>query len=374
MKALLALLLLTLPPCVIHAAEVATQVVDPLGRPVAGAVVDIHWLKRVSKDDVRKIDLVKLVSDSAGIAKGKYDETSIPNGEDIWVEISKSGYAGYSTTGVRPQFRLEREFKAADVRKIARLEGTAQVDQLRELLAGDFEDDDVQLNELVFTHEHQFRPALRTLVKDPNVGTAAGQLLAFIGVPEDIQLFLDHAPAPKRELFKDRWAYGIACALLEPTTEKEWAFLRNCAVGDYEDRWVDAGGIRTLKLIATPKSMQILQEARQKNTGRNTSIDAALKYIESNPAPLSDGDIVAAGKTVAEAIKIGTWQKNSAPLYNEKKDKALIACEFISGRDLLIQTATFHKVDGKWKLRGVRETMQALLARPPQPKAEPQKK
>ena len=40
-------------------------------------------------------------------------------------------------------------------------------------------------------------------------------------------------------------------------------------------------------------------------------------------------------------------------------NKALIPCEFIAGRDLLIHTATFHKVDGRWKLRGVRETMQA---------------
>ena len=35
------------------------------------------------------------------------------------------------------------------------------------------------------------------------------------------------------------------------------------------------------------------------------------------------------------------------------------------GYDLLIHTATFHRVEGVWKLRGVRETLQAYLATPP---------
>jgi len=88
---------------------------------------------------------------------------------------------------------------------------------------------------------------------------------------------------------------------------------------------------------------------------------------------LSDEDIVVAGRKVAQVIKIGKWQGNKPPQYNEKKDKALVACEFIAGRDLLVHTATFHKVDGKWRLRGVRETMQALLAREPETDAKPDK-
>ena len=117
------LLLLVVRPTMLCAADVTAKVIDRLGRPVTNAVVDIHWLKSVSKDDVRKIDLVKLVSDGNGIVKGTYDETSVPKGEDIWVEVSKAGYSGYSTTGLRPEFVLEREFGAADVRRIASLEG-----------------------------------------------------------------------------------------------------------------------------------------------------------------------------------------------------------------------------------------------------------
>jgi hypothetical protein len=215
---------------------------------------------------------------------------------------------------------------------------------------------------------------LRALVVDPKVGTAAGKLLAFIGVPEDIQVFIDHAPPPKRKLFEDRWAYGVVCALLEPATEKEWAFLRNCAMNKYDDLWVDAGAIRTLKLIASPRSKQVLKEVGAKNKDRADSVERAIKYIESEPASLADEDLVIAGKRVAQAVKIGKWQGNNPPQFNEKKDKALVACSFIAGRDLLIHTATFHKVDGSWRLRGVRETMQALLAREPERDAESDEK
>jgi hypothetical protein len=368
------LFLLVAPPMIVCSVEVTAKVTDRLGRPVTNAVVDIHWLKSVSKDHVRKIDLAKLVSDRNGIIKGTYDETAVPKGEDIWVEVSKAGFSGYSTTGLREEFVLEREFGAADVPRIANLGGQAQINELRELLGGDFENSGSGLNELVFTQEHKFRPGLRALVGDLKVGTAAGQLLAFIGVPDDVRLFLEHAPPPKRELFEDRWAYGVVCALLEPTTKREWTFLLKCAMNDYDDSWVDAGAISTLKLIASPKSKQVLKEAGRTNKDRAASIEAAIKYIESGPAPLSDEDIVAAGRKVAQGIKIGRWQGNKPPQYNEKKDKALVACEFIAGRDLLVHTATFHKVDGKWRLRGVRETMQALLAREPETEAEPNKK
>ena len=365
MRSLAVVVFLSIQPGLAFGADVTAKVVDGLGRPLSNVVMDVHWLKSFSKDDVRKVDLVKLMSDKDGIIKGKYDEKLIPDGEDIWIDVSKAGYDGYSTPGLRPEFVLKREFGVGDLGRIAALKGEALISELRELLAGDFEDSDEPLNDLMFSHEHQFRPALRTLVRDPKIGIAACQVLAFIGVPEDVRLVVEHAPPPREESFGNRWAYGVVCALLEPTTEREWAFLRNCARNDYDDLWVDAGAIKTLKLISSPRSEEILKEVQKTNEMRSRSIERAVQYIQSKPVSLSDQDVVAAGKKVAEAIKVGNWQGNKDPRFNQKKDKALIDCEFIAGRDLLVHTATFHKVDDKWKLRGVRETMQALLARPP---------
>ena len=117
----------------------------------------------------------------------------------------------------------------------------------------------------------------------------------------------------------------------------------------------------------------MLEEVGRRNPDRAIFVEAAVQYIESGAPALSDADIGVAGRKVAQAIRIGKWQGNKPPRYNERKDKALVACEFMSGRDELIHTATFHKVDGIWRLRGVRETMQLLLSRVPEAAAEPDK-
>jgi hypothetical protein len=345
------------------AADFAARIVDGLGRPVAQANVNVYWLQSGSKDQVRQVNLLELVSDQNGRMKGTYDATSVPSDETLFVEVSKEGYSGYSSTDLMPEYVLRRELGPGDVRRIAALEEKARAGELRELLAADVEDSEEWIDGLVFAQEHRFRTALRALVADAKVGTAAAQLLAFIGVPEDVRLVVEQAPPPEPDSFENRWAYGVVSALLEPTTEKEWAFLRSSALNEYDDPWLVFGAINTLKLIASPKSLQILKEVGKADRDVAEAAEQAIQYIESGPPSLSDEDLVAAGKKVAQAIRIGDWKGNKPPRFNEAGDKALVDCEFVAGRDLLVHTATFHKVEGRWKLRGVRETMQTLLAR-----------
>jgi hypothetical protein len=359
-RCLLALLLLS-APLPAAAADFVTKVVDGLGRPVANVVVDVYWSG--PENDFREVSLLHLVSNDHGIVKGTYDETTVPPDQTIMVELSKEGYSGYSSTDLMPEYVLRRELGPADVQRIAALAEKAQIDELRELLAADFEDSGEWIDGLVFVQEHRFRTALRALVTDAKVGTAAAQLLAFIGVPEDVRLVVEHAPPPEPDSFEDRWVYGVVSSLLEPTTEKEWAFLRSAALNENDDPWLVFGAITTLKLIASPKSLQILKEAGKIDRDVAEAAEQAIQYIESGPPSLSDEDLVAAGKKAAQAIRFGDWKGNKPPRFNETGDKALVECEFVAGRDLLVHTATFHKVEGRWKLRGVRETMQALLAK-----------
>ena len=343
----------------------STRIVDGLGRAIPGVVVDVHWLRKDADGEVRKAELVKLTSNDKGVAKGSFDGKTIPAGEDVWVELSKDGYSGYSTDNLRPEYVIQREFHTEDLKRITTLADSDRVRELRELLAGEFEGAD--LAKQVFFNERLFRPALRGLVEDGRVAKQAIGLLAFIGAPDDLRWIVQHAPSPKRKLFEDRWAYGVVSALVEPGTEKEWSFLRKCALNEYNDRWVDAGAVRSLKLIASPRCLQILQEVRSKNEGRAISAANAIQYIRSNPPPLSDQNLVDLGKRLALVIQIGNWTGNKPPGYNESGDKACIDCEFIAGRDLLVHTATFHKVGELWIFRGVRETMQALLAKSSEP-------
>lgn len=337
----------------------AATIVDGLGRPISNAEVEVYWLNVVSENDVRKSKLLKLVSDQDGVIKGNYDDGSLPAGEKISLKISKKGYRGFDTPTLRSQYVLKRKFSAADVSNIAKQSGELQVDQLRELLSGVL--DDADLDTLVFVQEQKFRDGLRALILDSNVGSTAGRLISFIGEPDDIRLLLDFIQPKRPEPLGNRWAYNIVSALVEPTTEKEWAFLRDCAIGNYSDAWVVNGAIKSLKLIASPKSIEILDEVGQKNTDKIALVTDAINYIKSEPTSLSDKDISAAGKKVAKAITIGKWKGNLRPQYNQRKDKALVAIQFIAGRDLLIYSATFHKINGIWEFRGVRETLQALL-------------
>ena len=136
----------------------------------------------------------------------------------------------------------------------------------------------------IFYHEDKLRPSIRLLLRDYKAHENAQEILALIGDPQDLRLVVRLAPRSRRDPFSNRWAYRVACALLEPSTEEEWAFLRACALNDYDDRWVDAGAIQTLKLIASPRSLEILKEVQQRNPYRSKSLASAIDYIGSNPA------------------------------------------------------------------------------------------
>lgn len=343
------------------AKDFSIRIVDGLGRPISGVVVDVHWLKKEKDREVRKAELATVRTNEKGIAAGTYDEKAIPADESTWVELSKVGYSGYTSDRLEKEFVLKREFKAEDLDRIGKLGEADRLRELEELLAGDLEGE--ELESKMFLNENLFRPPLRRLLDNPKVAPQVYSLLSFIGVPDDLRLIVEKAPAAKREPFQDRWAYSVATALLVPTTEKEWSFLKSCSFNGYDDLWVDAGAIQTLKLIASPKSLAILEEVPSKNPDRSDEAKAAIDYIKANPAPLSDRSLTNVAERVARAVKIGSWKGNRPPTFNSSGDKALVQCEFRSGRDLLVYTATFHKVGEAWTLRGIRETMQALLAK-----------
>jgi hypothetical protein len=253
----------------------------------------------------------------------------------------------------------ERVLRAEDVRRVASLDGEPQRTALREVLAGHPFTDEIP--NAVFYYEARLRDPLRALLSDPKVGESAVRPLALIGVSEDLELIVQVGLPPRDGFFKNRWAYQVACALLEPGSEQEWAFLRKAALNEFEDRWVDAGAIQTLRLMASPRSQQILEEACTVNTYRAKSIARALEYINSNPPPLADENLEALAKRVAGTIKFGNWEGNGTPRYNQGKDKALIDSRHFNGEDRLTYTATFHLVSGVWRLRGLRETRQEYI-------------
>ncbi|MFN7936016.1 MAG: hypothetical protein U0R19_21985 [Bryobacteraceae bacterium] len=252
------------------------------------------------------------------------------------------------------------------LRRIAALRGPAQVRELRELLLH-FPDEPAALDTF-FYYERQLRPALRALLKDPQAGNLASAGLAFFGLPEDVASAF---AASRLSLYGDGdpdWAYELVSSMLHPTSEAQWAFLRDAAMGQFQSGWLDAGAIQSLMLIASARSRGILEQVRQHNPRRRELAAEALRYVASNPRPLVDVDLTRLAERVARAVEIGEWQENGAARYNEARDKALVDCVFVAGLDRLHYTGTFHRVRGQWTLRGIRETLQQYGAAPPVPK------
>jgi hypothetical protein len=175
-----------------------------------------------------------------------------------------------------------------NVFRVARLQGASQQNELRELITDELRSDKHELRESVFYYEARLRPALRSLLQDPKVNEEAVDLLTLIGVPEDLRTIIERPPQPKRKAFLHRWAYSVACSLLDPSSEEEWSFLRHCALNEYHDRWVDAGAIQTLKLIASPRSREILEEAHNQNEFRVRSVTGALQALTLTPGLVPD--------------------------------------------------------------------------------------
>jgi len=352
--------------------EFSVQINDGLNRPVPGVTVDVYRRQKSADGLEQKIELGRALSDTNGIARGLYDKSSIPTNESFSVALSKDGYAGYDA-GPQVNYLLKRLFHAADVPRILKLPVDAQRRELKELLAGETDPAGPPLNELMFAQESVARPALRWLLGDPQVGPQAGELLAFIGYPEDVRLLVQYAPEPNGEPAVNRWTYAVASALLEPSSEREWSFLKRCAADNYGDRWIDVGAIRTLQLIASPRSLQILEDVRKLNPFRTNEVDQAILYIHSQPGPLTGKDANSAAEKLAQALGSGAWMGNEQPRYDDQRDAALVDCNFLlGGTQLLVFTATLHQEGAAWRVGGVRQTRQKLLPKAPGPKqAEP---
>lgn len=332
------------------AAEFSIRTVDGLNRPLVGVQITVSCAERTAGDGS-----YVLISGSDGIARGTYDETTCTPRS---VGVEKQGYTSFFT-GFRNQYELRRQISAEEIGRVTGIGGEAALSELRELLAGDARG----LDDPVFLHEKQLRSALRALAREPEVTLRARWLLALIGEPEDIRYILRLPPPPPEPFAPDRWRYGVAAAMVQPEDDEEWAFLQRCAWGQFFDGWVDWGAIVSLKLNGSARSREILVAARGTNSRRANTLERALAYIDTNPPPLADADLETLARRVAEALAIGTWEGNGMPRLNREGDKALVTLKFQAGSDYLEYTATFHRAESVWRLKGIRETLQAFAPR-----------
>jgi hypothetical protein len=339
-------------------AEFSTRIVDGLGRPIQGVAVQVKYSQKDAGGAYRSVAFLELISDAEGRVHGEYDEQVLPSGEWTSVDLRREGYSNYVITGpFQPEYTLERIYPETALDEVGRLAEADRPAAIRELLAGAG-----SLEEGIFIRDHLFRPALQRLIEDPKVGFEAIVILASIGVPEDVRWIIQHAPAPRREGWRDGWAYGVVTSLLAPVSVAEWTFLAKCALGEYEDGSVEGGALQSLKLIATVQSQMLLEAVRCKFPSRAGGVDEAIAYGKLNPRPLADRDLTALAQRVAQAIAGNSRGQIDHPRFNEQGDKARIELEFIEGNCGFTYTAAFQRVDTIWQLRGIRFTQHSSYA------------
>jgi len=329
MPRLPALLLVCTP---IFSTDFSVKTVDRLDRPLAGVVIEFecdgYWLRFESNQD--------------GIAEGMR-----PCATPVLTFISKEGFQGYAT-GLRSKYVLDRIADAQELSRIATLDKGAQLEEAKALFASPSLKP--ELSDAFFYTEARWRPMLLKLAADQSY---ARSMLGLIAVPEDLHFLVALPDLPSSDGFWEVGRYYVAASLIYPDDEAEWRFLQVCATG--EERWAKYGAIQTLKLTASPRSQKILEEARLRNKDSFgfTVIDEALDYVKSKPAPLADENLEPLVRRVAAAIHAGSWEKIGAPGFNEAQNKALVNLDLPAcGSNY---TATFHRVDGKWALRAVRD-------------------
>ncbi len=344
--------------------EFSTRIVDGLGRPVQGVDVTVLSARMDADGTSHEVKLVELRSNNLGIARGSYDATAVPENQSLGIRLSKAGYKGYEQATLESEYVLRRLFEAADVARLTESGKEVPTQELREILAGEVEGED--LDKTLFVHGHSVRSGLRSLVEDPKIGIIALTYLAMLGEPDDSRYILQHAPAPGSE-FAHAWESFVVTTVLEPATDEEWEFLKRCARGTEEDPWVQSNALQTLRVIASPKSRAILEELRSqaKDKGFDEFVTRAVAYIDTKPAPLSGPHLDELVKRVASAVSTSAkFQRSWPPLYSVRKDRVRVDFETAQFRDSMTYAATFHKVDGLWKLRTLHLFQQGTLIKP----------
>jgi hypothetical protein len=377
-------------PQPVYGVEFSARVVDGAGNPVAGA-----WLTASCFDSRRDgtygraREVFRLESDEHGIISGSYKPLKAACKKSFEVAVQKwnsmpTGFDGYNA--LRSVYVIKRIVRAGELDEIVRLNRNSLAEVLRNSvtaeklrqgievnrndltvslrsLIGNFFDGPTQI--LAFYYEDRVRPSLRSLVQDTEVGMQARRLLAFIGLPEDLHLIVELG------LLKDQnpaspylWLNDVVSSLLEPTSEAEWNLLRESALGGYKEPTLTRGAIRTLKLIGSTRSREILEEVERKNPFAAGQAASAIQYIESNPQPIRDERLDELTRRVVQMLGISGATGEQTPEYNEDRDKAFSRFSFDVGQDVYFFIGRFQQVDGVWLLRGIREAGQAYAGPP----------
>lgn len=258
----------------------------------------------------------------------------------------------------------ERNRAALELARIARLRGAPQQHALKDFLLNP--GPEAELMQPLLYHERSLHNALLSLLRDPQSMDLAAGILAYLGYSEGRSFVLDRVLAATDSESQMSLPARFACELFDPRTEKEWSYLRASASGQYDEREVSCA-IRALKLIASPRSRRILEEALGRQPAWNRTIRDAIQYAVTHP-PAQGRCLESLATRTARAATDGEWLGNEPPRYNKERNIALVDASSRFAGDRFFYTATFHRKSNVWKTVSFRMTGAASPPPPPPPR------
>lgn len=216
------------------------QIVDGLGRPVPGVKVTVQ--------PTRYPYIMGPKTDLRTDEDGRYSGTFAPEYDDAQLKFDREGYGSFGVFAARRAvITLRRKVDLDEAAILPARDGDGLDQGVRELLASwEWDEQDKELLGFLFRYHGRFRPALRRLLDDPNVGTDARDWLDLLDDPGDRDLFakgrqyatkedvketdlieaLKAAARPRKNLFKPDREPSIAIDFFLFTTDLDGALVR----------------------------------------------------------------------------------------------------------------------------------------------------
>jgi hypothetical protein len=179
--------------------SIAGRVIDGLGRPVSSVRVTVTSDRR---GNGQHVEAVLLTSDD-----GRYTGILARKDWDADIRFEKDGHSNLMMRASpgQKEITLYRKVQWEKISMLPYGDKNALDQGVRELFASEEWNLDPEGKEkllaLLFTHQDQFRPALRRVVEDARVGVSARDWLDLLGDPGDRDLFPNGRRfAPKHEV------------------------------------------------------------------------------------------------------------------------------------------------------------------------------
>lgn len=336
----------------------AARVEDTLGRPLEGARVRIvHWEAHGSNERLydTEVTLATITTNALGFAFATWPAVDLSEVDprenpdyatELFVEVEKAGYIGYSTDNRQHRYTLAREITRNDFDALAELSGERLHAQVRELLAGQFLDRSTDTTQYWLPHARQVHGVLLSLVQERRIAWDAVWLVAKFGFPQDVGALVAQREKLK---FADEYDGTNLCgvlvpALLSPQSSSEWDVLRACL---YDGEPQDV--IQTLLLNGSEQAKRMLLDYRSDNPWYREGVKRALDRF-GRPRMALTGE---SPEVLVDSLKKFLSQE-PADVYShiivEPSGEFALAglgvpeCSCTYG-------ATFHRVGDRWVLR-----------------------